>query len=140
MSTTAPDIAKPSGGLRARLSAFLYRRRPVKLLLLLAPPLSWIVVVYLAALAVLLFTSLWIEDELSGRIIHTLTLDNFRELWNQPVYRTITKNTLVMAIVVTITDARAGVPARLLHGAHGVAGRCGRCSSSASSCRSGRAT
>ena len=72
--------------------------------------MSWIVVVYLAALAVLLFTSLWIEDELSGRIIHTLTLDNFRELWNQPVYRTITRNTLVMAIVVTITDAVLAFP------------------------------
>ena len=110
MSTTAPDIARPSGGLRARVSAFLYRRRAVKLFLLLAPPLTWIVVVYLAALAVLLFTSLWIEDELSGQIIHTLTLDNFRELWNQPVYRTITQNTLVMAIAVTITDAVLAFP------------------------------
>ena len=110
MSTTAPDIARPSGGLRARVSAFLYRRRFVKLLLLLAPPLGWIVVVYLAALAVLLFTSLWIEDELSGQIIHTLTLDNFRELWNQPVYRTITKNTVVMAIAVTVTDALLAFP------------------------------
>ena len=72
MSTTAPPIAPTPGGLRSRVSAFLYRRRAVKLLLLLAPPLGWIVVVYLAALAVLLFTSLWIEDELSGRIIHTL--------------------------------------------------------------------
>jgi putative spermidine/putrescine transport system permease protein len=107
MTTT---IARPSGGLRTRVSAFLYRRRLVKLLLLLAAPLGWIVVVYLAALGVLLFTSLWIEDELSGRIIHTLTLDNFRDLWNQPVYRTITKNTVFMAIAVTITDAVLAFP------------------------------
>jgi len=59
---------------------------------------------------VLLLTSLWIEDELSGKIIHTYTLDNFRELWNQPVYRVITRNTLVMAIVVTITDALLAFP------------------------------
>jgi putative spermidine/putrescine transport system permease protein len=110
MSTTTPRIARPSGGLRARLSAFLYRRRFVKLLMLLAPPLAWIVLVYIAALAVLLFTSLWIEDELSGRIIHTYTLSNFRELWDQPVYRTIAKNTLIMAIVVTITDALLAFP------------------------------
>jgi putative spermidine/putrescine transport system permease protein len=103
-------IAQPSGGLRTRVSAFLYRRRLVKLLLLLAPPLGWILVVYLAALGVLLFTSLWIEDELSGRIVHTLTLDNFRDLWNQPVYRTITENTVVMAIAVTITDAVLAFP------------------------------
>ena len=43
MSTTTPTIAQPSG-LRTRISAFLYRRRLVKLLLLLAPPLTWIVV------------------------------------------------------------------------------------------------
>jgi len=110
MSTTAPDIAKPSVGLRGRLSAFLYRRRPVKLLLLLAPPMSWIVIVYLAALVVLLMTSLWVEDELSGHIIHTWTLDNFRQLWDQPANRIITRNTLVMAIVVTITDAVLAFP------------------------------
>ena len=109
MSTTS-TIERPPAGLRGRLSAFLYRRRFVKLLLLLAPPLAWILVVYIAALAVLLFTSLWIEDELSGRIIHTLTLDNFRDLWNQPVYRTITKNTVLMAIAVTIADAVLAFP------------------------------
>jgi putative spermidine/putrescine transport system permease protein len=109
MSTTS-TIERPPAGLRRRLSAFLYRRRFVKLLLLLAPPLAWILVVYIAALAVLLFTSLWIEDELSGRIVHTLTLDNFRDLWNQPVYRTITKNTVLMAIAVTIADALLAFP------------------------------
>ena len=72
--------------------------------------MSWIVVVYLAALAVLLLTSLWVEDELSGRIIHTFTLDNFRQLWDQPANRIITRNTLVMAIVVTITDAVLAFP------------------------------
>ena len=72
--------------------------------------MSWIVVVYLAALVVLLMTSLWVEDELSGRIIHTLTLDNFRQLWDQPANRIITRNTLVMAIVVTITDAVLAFP------------------------------
>jgi putative spermidine/putrescine transport system permease protein len=105
-STTQP----PSVGPRGRLSAYLYRRRPLKLLLLLAPPLGWILIVYIAALAVLLLTSLWVEDELSGRIIHTYTLDNFRQLWDQPANRIITRNTLVMAIVVTITDAVLAFP------------------------------
>ena len=59
MSTTTPTIAQPSG-LRTRVSAFLYRRRLVKLLLLLAPPMSWIVIVYLAALfSALLIDHYW---------------------------------------------------------------------------------
>ncbi|HYX84233.1 MAG TPA: ABC transporter permease [Gaiellales bacterium] len=110
MSTATATTERGPGGFRRRLSAYLYRRRPVKLLLLLTPPLGWILLVYIAALAVLLFTSLWIEDELSGRIIHTYTLDNFRQLWNDHTNWIITRNTLVMAIVVTITDAVLAFP------------------------------
>jgi putative spermidine/putrescine transport system permease protein len=104
--------ASPAGtaGVRRRLSAFLFRRRKLKLTLLLLPPLGWILVVYIAALAVLLLTSLWVEDELSGRILHTFTLDNFRQLWDDPTNRTITRNTVVMAIAVTITDALLAFP------------------------------
>jgi putative spermidine/putrescine transport system permease protein len=107
---TAPAAAAGAVGLRRRVSAFLYRRRAVKLALLLAPPLSWIVVVYIAALAVLLLTSLWVENELSARIEHTYTLANFRQLWNDPTYRTITRNTVEMAVLVTITDALLAFP------------------------------
>jgi putative spermidine/putrescine transport system permease protein len=67
-------------------------------------------VVYIAALGVLLLTSLWVQDELSGRILHTFTLDNFRQLWDDPTNRTITRNTLGMAIAVTITDALLAFP------------------------------
>ena len=93
-----------------RLSAFLYPRRRLKLALVLMPPLGWILVVYIAALAVLLVTSLWIEDELSGRIIHTFTLQNFRDLWNQQADRTITIRTLVMAVAVTLADIALAFP------------------------------
>jgi putative spermidine/putrescine transport system permease protein len=107
---TAPASTAGAAGARRRLSAFLYRRRPLKLGLLLAPPLGWIVVVYLAALAVLLMTSLWVEDELSGRVLHTYTLDNFRQLWNDPVNRTIVRNTVAMAAAVTVTCAAMAFP------------------------------
>jgi putative spermidine/putrescine transport system permease protein len=89
---------------------FIYPRRRLKLALVLAPPLGWLIVVYLAALAVLLATSLWIEDELSGRIIHTYTLQNFRDLWNQTANRTIALRTLEMAVAVTLTDILLAFP------------------------------
>ena len=107
---TAPAASAGAAGARRRLSAFFYRRRPLKLVLLLAPPLSWIVVVYLAALAVLLVTSLWVEDELSGRVLHTFTLQNFRQLWNDPVNRVIVRNTVAMAAAVTVTCAAMAFP------------------------------
>jgi putative spermidine/putrescine transport system permease protein len=107
---TASAAGAGAAGARRRLSAYLYRRRPLKLGLLLLPPLTWILVIYLAALAVLLVTSLWLQDELSGRIIHTWTLHNFRQLWNDPTNRIITRNTVVMAVLVTITDAAMAFP------------------------------
>ena len=88
-------------------------------------------IVYLAALVVLLMTSFWVEDDLTGHVVHTWTLDNFRQLWDQPVYRIITRNTLVMAIVVTVTDtcSRSRSPTTW----RGWPRRgCGRCSSSPS--------
>ena len=39
---TAPAAQAGAAGARRRLSAFLYRRRPLKLALLLVAPLSWI--------------------------------------------------------------------------------------------------
>jgi putative spermidine/putrescine transport system permease protein len=107
---TAPAAAAGAAGVRRRVSAFFYRHRPVKLLLLLGAPLGWIFVVYLAALAFLLITSLWVEDELSGRILHTFTFQNFRQLWDDPTYRSITRNTVVMAVEVTVTDAILAFP------------------------------
>jgi putative spermidine/putrescine transport system permease protein len=107
---TASAASAGAGGARRRLSAFLYRRRPLKLALLLTPPLGWIVVVYLAALAVLLVTSLWVEDELSGRVLHTYTLQNFRQLWDDPVNRIIVRNTVAMAAAVTVTCALMAFP------------------------------
>ena len=50
MATADNQDAVPS----RRLSAFFYRRRWLKAILLLLPPLGWMTVIYLASLAVLL--------------------------------------------------------------------------------------
>jgi putative spermidine/putrescine transport system permease protein len=107
---TASASAARTTGVRRRVSAFFYRRPKLKLGLLMLPPMGWILVVYLASLGVLLLTSLWVQDELSGRILHTFTLDNFKQLWDDPTNRIITRNTVGMAIVVTITDALLAFP------------------------------
>ena len=107
MST--PTAPAPFGA-RRRLSAFFYRHRWLKLLGLLIPPLGWMVVVYLAALVVLLATAFWQQDELSGQIIHTFTWDNVRTVKDDPTLHAVTRQTVQMAVLVTITDILLAFP------------------------------
>jgi putative spermidine/putrescine transport system permease protein len=81
--------------------------------LLLAPPMAWLVVVYLGSLAALFVTSLWTADAFGGTIERTWTLDNFRDLFTLDVYRTITGRTLMIAIAVTVLDAVVAFPIAL---------------------------
>ena len=107
MAVSAAPNPQP---LRTRLSAFFYRHRWLKLLLLLLPPLLWICVVYLGALAALLAHSLWTTNDLTQEVERTWSLDNFRTLWETDVYRTITLRTVGIAAAVTITDAILAFP------------------------------
>ena len=54
----------------------------------------WLGVAYLGALAALLITSLWSQNDFTGNIERTWTLDNFRDLFTIDVYRTITFRTI----------------------------------------------
>lgn len=81
--------------------------------LLLTPPLLWLGVAYLGALAALLITSLWTQDDFTGQIQRHWTLDNFRDLLTIDVYRTITLRTLGIAALVTIIDAVLAFPIAL---------------------------
>ena len=44
----------------------------------------WLGVAYLAALAALFITSLWTQNDFTGDIERVWTLDNFRQLWDDP--------------------------------------------------------
>jgi putative spermidine/putrescine transport system permease protein len=78
--------------------------------LLLAAPLGWLVVAYLGALAVMVFNALWRFDRGTQVVVKQLGLSNFRELWHDPVYRTIAKRTVLVAMAVTITTAVLAFP------------------------------
>jgi putative spermidine/putrescine transport system permease protein len=93
-----------------RFSVALYRRRWLKLVLTLAPPLLWMVVIYFGALAALLVYAFWGLDPLTQFVVHTWSLDNFRTLWDDPVYRDITRRTVFLALAVTVTDAVLAFP------------------------------
>jgi putative spermidine/putrescine transport system permease protein len=94
-----------------RLSAFFFRHRGLKLALLLAVPLAWLVGVYLASLASLLVQSFWRADELSPNPVHIWNLENYRAfLTGDPVYRSIVARTLGFAAITTIVDIVLAFP------------------------------
>jgi putative spermidine/putrescine transport system permease protein len=85
-------------------------RRRLQLGLLLSGPLGWLVVAYLGSLAVLFVAAFWQLDDFSGQIVKQPTFDNFRLLWENPVYRTIALRTIGIAALVTVTDAILAFP------------------------------
>jgi putative spermidine/putrescine transport system permease protein len=92
------------------LSRLLWRRPRLRVGALLAAPLGWLGVVYLGSLAVLLVAAFWTLDDFSGLIVRGVSLDNFRTIVEEPVYRTIVLRTLSIAALVTITDILLAFP------------------------------
>jgi putative spermidine/putrescine transport system permease protein len=93
--------ASPSAG--RRLAAWLSSHGRVRLGLLLAAPIAWLVVAYLGSLVVLFLNSLWSRDEFTGLVTRNLTLDNFTDIAGGALYRTVTLRTVRMAAAVTVT-------------------------------------
>ncbi|MEP6954043.1 MAG: ABC transporter permease [Solirubrobacteraceae bacterium] len=94
----------------ARLADRLHGRRRVQVGLLLSGPLAWLGVAYLGSLVVLFVAAFWQLDDFSGKVVHSYSLDNFRTLWDTPVYRTIVLRTVGIAALVTITDILLALP------------------------------
>ena len=90
--------------------AFLHRAPGLRLAGLLSAPMLWLVVAYLGSLAVMFATAFWSVDTLHRRVIRQPTLDNFRTLLTEPVYRTIALRSLGVAAAVTVVDALIALP------------------------------
>ena len=85
--------------------------------LLLAPPLAWFVLLYLAALVVLLITAFWQINPFTTNIERVWSLNNFSTIISSPAYRSIIGRTVGIA-ARGHRDRRGGrLPVRLLHGA-----------------------
>jgi putative spermidine/putrescine transport system permease protein len=110
MATRVVEAGRPSGTARRRLSAALWRRPWLRAAALLLPPLGWMVVLYLASLALLFVYAFWSLDTFTGKVVHTWTLSNFREIVDNATYRTIAFRTIGIAALVTLTDALIAFP------------------------------
>jgi putative spermidine/putrescine transport system permease protein len=100
----------PRRSVGRRLAGLFHGRPRLQVGALLAGPVGWLVIGYLGSLAVLLVAGFWSLGELSGEVEQTFTLDNFRTLLDEGVYRTITLRTVGIAAAVTVTDAILALP------------------------------
>ena len=107
-ASQAPAIL-PERGLADRLTALFWRRPRVLLLILLAPPLLWLGVVYLGSLAALLLQSFYSIDEFSGVVKQEFTLKTYAELLRAQNLDIILR-TLAMAAAVTLACAIIAFP------------------------------
>ncbi len=110
MSSEAAERPRPKGGGAVPFQAFLWRFSWLRPLLLLTPPLAWFVLVYFASLVLLLITAFWSIDPFTTQIVQEWNTNNFRIIFTEPTYRTIIGRTVLMAALVTITDAVLAFP------------------------------
>jgi putative spermidine/putrescine transport system permease protein len=93
-----------------RLAGLFHGRPRLQVGALLAGPVGWLVIGYLGSLAVLLIAAFWTVDPLSGELVHGFSLESIETLIDEPVYRDIVGRTVLIAALVTLTDAIIAFP------------------------------
>ncbi len=101
---------RPAGGAWSKVGAALWRRPWARATLLLTPPLAWFLVIYLAALVVLLITAFWETNPFTNNLEQIWNLQNFAQLFQTPAYRSVILRTVGMAAGVTVADGIIAFP------------------------------
>src|SRR6266699_997433 len=96
--------------LRHRVGLVLHRYPGARLALLLSPVLIWMLVIFLGSLGLLLITSFWRQDSVTGAMVQNWSLTNYQFLVQVDVYRTIAIRTVGIALAVTVTDIVLAIP------------------------------
>ena len=111
MSVTSASsaILPERAGVRGSLSDTLWRKPTLLLLLMLAPPVLWLGIVYLGSLFALLLQSFFSIDEFSGLINREFTFKTYGELL-RPSNIDIIVRTVSMAAMVTLAAAVVAFP------------------------------
>src|SRR4030042_6141660 len=92
-----------------RLSNYFYRHPRLFLVLILAPPLLWLGVVYLGLMLTLLAQSFFHLDDFTGLVVHRFTLATYAELFTRSNLDIIAR-TAGMAAAVTLAAALLAFP------------------------------
>jgi putative spermidine/putrescine transport system permease protein len=105
----AVSIMPRRGGVLAALSDTFWRHPKFLLLLMLAPPLLWLGIIYVGSLIALLLQSFFAIDDFSGVISYEPTLATYVQLLNPGNFDIILR-TVAMAALVTVASALIGFP------------------------------
>lgn len=97
------------GGVIRRVGVALHARPRLRLVLLLALPVLWLVGVYGGSLASLLLNSFFRIDSFSGTIDRSPTLDTWRQVFTE-ANMAVAARTVSMAAAVTIASILIGFP------------------------------
>jgi putative spermidine/putrescine transport system permease protein len=100
----------PKRSVSRRLADLFHGRPRLQVASLLAGPVGWLVIGYLGSLAVLLVASFWSVDALSGELNKGFSLDNYKELFDQSVYKDVALRTIGIAAAATVTDVVLAIP------------------------------
>ena len=93
----------------SKLSDLFFKKPGLLTLVLLLPPVLWIVVVYIGSLIALLLQSFYSLDDFSGLIIREFTLVTYGDLFDT-ANREIILRTVIMASCVTLACAIIAFP------------------------------
>ena len=93
-----------------RAAGALHRSPRLRLSLLLAAPLTWLVVAYLGSLAVLFVSAFWTTDSFTSEVVKVWSTDNFHELFTTPVFRQVIWRSVGVALAVTALCAVIAFP------------------------------
>src|SRR5258708_9360041 len=74
------------------------------------PPLAWFLVIYLAALVVLLITAFWETNSFTNNLEHIWNLQNFVQIFTTPAYLQVIGQTVGLAAGVTVVDGLIAFP------------------------------
>jgi len=110
MTTAAVETQRQRPGPIRRFSAFLNRHAGIRLGALLSAPLLWLVVIYLASLALLFAAAFWQQDPFTSALIKNFTWDNIQEALTNPAYRRVAVRTVLIASSVTVLCMILAVP------------------------------
>src|SRR3984893_19338452 len=94
----------------ARLSSALWRRPWARATILLTPPLAWFVLLYLAALVVLLITAFWQINPFTTNIERVWSLNNLTTIFSSSAYRGIILRQGGMAAAVKVRGGTVAFP------------------------------
>jgi putative spermidine/putrescine transport system permease protein len=92
------------------VSSYLLRKPLLRLMGLLALPMTWIIGVYIFSLFLLLITAFWNVDPFTSRVSSGFNLENFQLVLTNPAYIATSIRTLLIALTVTLVCVMFAIP------------------------------